>query len=138
MYTEMELNSIPFKLRNSFHIYHILYMYSHICIRSYLFLMERSHMDLAPLRSALESFVNLINIKNLGGVYEIVDHEETIFIGSYNEDQNIAGVLAQHFCGKDDSPLGIHISSVCDQGWQYLQVRSMVSQDPMKSRALIF
>ena len=89
----------------------------------------RFQMDQLELHWALFSFHNLESnlIGPCGGVYELYEGSEVIYISAIPEGVHIRDALNAHFWGQDGLPLGQYLALECIDRWRDFQVRFLPS-----------
>jgi len=99
---------------------------------------RRAQMDEQELIWALFSFNNVENIMGAnGGVYEILENDEIIYISGIPKDIHVRDALNAHFSGNDKLPLGKYLSSMSSRNWRMFQVRFMLSDTPRDDTRLL-
>ena len=99
---------------------------------------KRYFMDQQELIWALFSFNNVENENGEnGGVYEILENDDIIYISGLPRDVHIRDALNAHFSGDDDLPLGKYLSSLQYQKWRNFHVRFMLSANPREDSRLL-
>jgi len=89
----------------------------------------RDKMNEQILLWALFSFNNVEN-GAYGGVYEILERNEVIYISALPPGYHVRDALNSHFSGDDELQLGHYLTSQGGSGWRNYYVRYMVSEKP--------
>jgi len=90
---------------------------------------RRTQMDQQILLWALFSFNNVEN-GACGGVYEILQGEDIIYISGIPKFVHVRDALNTHFSGEDDLPLGRYLLQVGSGSWRNFYVRFLMSPNP--------
>jgi len=96
----------------------------------------RNRMNEQILLWALFSFNNVEN-GACGGVYEILERDEIIYISGIPPDVHVRDALNGHFSGDDDLQLGQYLLSQSGPCWRNYYVRFMVSDSPREDARLL-
>jgi len=96
----------------------------------------RTRMNEQILLWALFSFNNVEN-GACGGVYEILERDEIIYISGIPPDVHVRDALNTHFSGEDDLELGQYLLNQSGPCWRNFYVRFMVSDNPREDARLL-
>ena len=99
---------------------------------------KRSTMDCIPWHWAVFSFNNLNNqTGTCGGVYEIMEKDEIVYISGLPPHVHIRDALNAHFSGNDGLALGEYLSGIASGNWRHFYVRFMPSRTPSEDARLL-
>lgn len=99
---------------------------------------KRAQMDQQEHMWALFSFNNVENICGCnGGVYEILESNEIIYISGLPQGVHVRDALNAHFSGNDGLPLGKYIAHQPPVDLRKFSVRFMLSDCPRDDARLL-
>lgn len=99
---------------------------------------KRDEMDKQELIWALFSFNNVENeLGARGGIYEILENEDIIYISGLPKDYHVRDALNAHFNGDDKLPLGEYLKKLNSSEWRNFFVRFLVSETPRDDARLL-
>lgn len=99
---------------------------------------RRAVMDQQEHMWALFSFNNIENINGCnGGVYEILESNDVIYISGLPPGVHIRDALNAHFSGNDGLPLGKYLSNLSPEDLRKFSVRFMLSEVPREDARLL-
>ena len=99
---------------------------------------KRDEMDKQELVWALFSFNNVENeLGARGGIYEILENEDIIYISGLPKDYHVRDALNAHFNGNDKLPLGEYLKGLNLSEWRNFFVRFLVSETPRDDARLL-
>ena len=99
---------------------------------------KRALMNQQEHAWALFSFNNVQNQNGCnGGVYEIMESNDIIYICALQPGVHIRDALNAHFSGNDRLPLGLYLSSQKGSNLRKFSVRFMLSHNPKEDTRLL-
>eukprot|EP00112_Aurelia_sp_Birch-Aquarium-sp1_P012511 Seg263.4 transcript_id=Seg263.4/GoldUCD/mRNA.D3Y31 product="hypothetical protein" protein_id=Seg263.4/GoldUCD/D3Y31 len=100
--------------------------------------MKRKEMDMQPLHWAVLTFNGINNLRGTcGGVYEIKENNEIIYISGLPQNVHIRDALNAHFSGNDGLALGVYLTGEAFNSWKQIYVRFMPSKTPSEDARLL-
>ncbi len=108
------------------------------CDNIKLMAMKRAAMEMHPWHWAICSFNNINNQRGTcGGVYEIKENDDIIYISGLPQNVHIRDALNAHFSGHDGLVLGSYLTNQAFGDWSRFQVRFMPSKHPFDDARLL-
>eukprot|EP00794_Sanderia_malayensis_P020586 gene20586-22617_t len=99
---------------------------------------KRAAMEAQTWHSAVCSFNGINNKRGTcGGVYEIKENNDTIYISGLPQNVHIRDALNAHFSGHDGLALGAYLTNEALYFWSRIHVRFMPSKHPWDDAKLL-
>lgn len=100
--------------------------------------MTRNEMNKQPLHWAALTFNAINNLRGTcGGVYEIREGDEIIYISGLPKNVHIRDAMNAHFSGNDGLALGAYLTGEARNIWTNMYVRFMPSRTPSEDARLL-
>lgn len=100
--------------------------------------LKRNEMNKQPLHWAVLTFNTINNLRGTcGGVYEIREGNEIIYISGLPQNVHIRDAMNAHFSGNDGLALGIYLTGEARSNWANMYVRFMPSKSPSEDARLL-
>ena len=100
--------------------------------------LKRTEMDMQPLHWAILTFNGINNLRGTcGGVYEIREGNEIIYISGLPQNVHIRDALNAHFSGNDGLALGAYLTGEAFHNWMHIYVRFLPSKTPSEDARLL-